>query len=191
MKTKITTRQIAGVAIMTALVAALWAISTFVPLKPFSINLALLPIVIGACLYGPWWGLFLGAVDGFLIILDPATGGFLGANAVATVFLCLLKTGLGGLASGFMFQLIHKKNDLVAAIVASLILPIVNTGLFMLGSFIFFQDFLNSLGLTVVGISLTVNFAVEFAVAAVMSPVVYKLIKFAVKNRDIGSVYHE
>ena len=47
-------------------------------------------------------------------------------------FLRISKTTLAGIAAGFLFQLIEKKNRYVAVFSASAIVPIVNTGVFIL-----------------------------------------------------------
>ena len=58
--------------------------------------------------------------------------------------MCLLKCTLAGVLAALVFALFQKKLPLVGLILASLIVPIVNTGLFVAGSFIFFQDFLKA-----------------------------------------------
>lgn len=178
-----------GVAIVTAILIGLWAFSTFIPTPSLKLNFALIPIVVGACIYGPWWGLFLGVVDGILVVIDPATAGFLAINPFITVLLCTLKTGLAGLASGFLFKLIRKKQDLVACFVASLIVPIINTGLFLGGSILFFLDIFGGDVMVLLGVVFTLNFAIEFAIAIIMSPAIYKIVRVVAKNKNIGSVY--
>ncbi len=186
---KISTRQIAGMGIISALTFVLGFVSNYVSFGPVNINLALVPIVVGACIYGPWWGFFLGTLDGLIILFAPSTlTYFMPANAVATVIICIFKTGLGGLIAGYLYKLIYKKQDLVASIVASLVVPLVNTGLFILGAYLFFLSIYGDI-LTLFTAVITVNFGIEFAVAIVLSPVVYKILKIATKGKDIGSVY--
>ena len=52
-KQTITTRTITGVAIFTAIVIVLQLLGSFIRFGPFSISLVLIPIVVGAALYGP------------------------------------------------------------------------------------------------------------------------------------------
>ena len=74
---------------------------------------------------------------GFIVILAPDTQAvFMPVNAAATIFLCLLKSGLAGLAAGFIFKLFahfgkkteneNKAKALFATgiIVSALIVPI-------------------------------------------------------------------
>lgn len=182
MKTKITVREMTGIAILTAILAGLWAFSTFIPTAALKLNFALIPIVVGACLYGPWCGLFLGVVDGILVVIDPATSAFLAVNPFLTVLLCLMKTGLAGLASGFLFKLIKNKQDVVACVVASLIVPIINTGLFLLGTILFFMEVFGGDVMLLLSIVFTLNFAIEFAIAVIMSPAIYKIISILSKR---------
>lgn len=200
MKSKITVRQMTGVAIIAALVIILGLLSTYMS-KIFSttvsFNLALIPIVVGACIYGPWWGLFLGLIDGVICIVDPGTlATFFPFLPFATIVLCLLKTGIAGMVSGFIYKALHNKNEWVAIILASLIVPMCNTGIFLGGVYAFFiplyqtwtPEGANVLTYVLV-LTFTVNFAIEFAVAVLLSPAVYKIVRIGTRGKDIGSVY--
>ena len=47
------TRRLTGLALMTAIIVVLQVVASFVKFGPFTITLALAPILIGAALYGP------------------------------------------------------------------------------------------------------------------------------------------
>ena len=189
-------KVITGVGVCTALVVILQIFSNYVAFGPVSITLALIPVVIGALMYGPWAGLFLGAVMGGIILTAPSTGLFLGYRPVVTVFLCLLKTGIAGMVAGFM-PWIFKKHQKLSVILASILVPIINTGLFALGFILFFRNEPTMLGLAksanmdiatflflgVIG----VNFLIEFGVNALLSPTTYFIIKTiqARQNRNV------
>ena len=99
-------KKLVGLATLTALVFVLQFWSASIKFGSVSITLALVPIAMGAILYGPLAGLFLGAFMGVIVIADPATQSvFMSVNPAATIFLCLLKTGLAGLIAGFIFKL--------------------------------------------------------------------------------------
>ncbi|NLF34555.1 MAG: ECF transporter S component, partial [Clostridiales bacterium] len=53
------TQTMTGLAIMTAIIVVLQVVASFVKFGPFSITLALAPIIIGAALYGPMAGAYL------------------------------------------------------------------------------------------------------------------------------------
>ena len=58
------TRRLTGLALMTAIIVVLQVVASFVKFGPFTITLALAPILIGAALYGPKAGACLGGVFG-------------------------------------------------------------------------------------------------------------------------------
>ena len=60
-------KRMTGIAILTAVTIVLALISNNVTIATVNINLALIPLVVGACIYGPTAGLLLGIVDGALI----------------------------------------------------------------------------------------------------------------------------
>ena len=64
-------RKITATAMLTALTVIFQFIGNQIVIGPVSINLSLLPIAIGAILYGPLVGLFLGMVNGALVLLGP------------------------------------------------------------------------------------------------------------------------
>ena len=120
-----TVKTIAGLGILTAMVVVLQLLSNYVQFGPVSITLALFPIAVGAMLYGPLGGLFLGLLDGVLVLTAPSTISFFFAiTPVGTIITCLTKTGLAGLVAGFIFKLYHRdiKVEFAAAI---LLLPFV------------------------------------------------------------------
>ena len=92
------TRKLTGLAIFTAVIVVLQILCTFVRFGPFSITLALTPIVIGAAVYGAGSGAFLGFVMGLVVLItgilgwDGGTVNYLiSINAVSTILLCMLK----------------------------------------------------------------------------------------------------
>ena len=192
------TKKLVGLATLTALVVGLQFLSNYVTFGSISITLALIPIAVGAILYGPLAGLFLGAVMGGIVIAAPSTiAYFMPVNPGMTIVLCLLKTAVAGLASGYLFKLfafiakkqkdVKKKKILFAAgiIVAALVVPVINTGLFIVGATIFFRDIYGNF-VTVINAVLTTNFLVEFLVSAILSPALVTLVKVLTRQYDLG-----
>lgn len=115
-----TVRTIAGLGVLTAMVVVLQLLSNYVQFGPVSITLSLFPIAVGAMLYGPFGGLFLGLVNGAIVLTAPSTISFFFAySPIGTIAVCLLKTGLAGFFAGLIFKLYHKdvKAEFVAAII--------------------------------------------------------------------------
>lgn len=178
-------RKITGLGIFAAIVIVLQVSSALVRFGPIQVTLALIPIVIGAIIYGPLGGLFLGFVCGLIIIFNPETQStFMLYNPLVTVFLCLFKTGIAGFVAGLIPKLL-KKHQKTAVILSSILTPIINTGIFAIVCILVFMPMFNNptipyFFLSIIGI----NFVFEFAINAILSPTIFYIIK-VVKTRNI------
>ncbi len=187
MKNRLKIKRIVGVGILSALAVVLQLIANYMPSgSPVNLNLALLVITIAGVVYGPFSGALVGAIVGFVIIFAPSTSAFIGHNAFMTVVLCLLKTGLAGLCAGFLFKLIKRWSIPGGIVSASLIVPIVNTGLFLIGAMIFFLPVYGDEIGTLIKLTLTINFLIEFIMCAVLSPTLIYLVKILDKRFNLG-----
>ena len=171
-------QKITGVSILIGLAIVLTFISNYIPAGMVNINLTLIVIVIGACIYGPLAGLALGLVNGIITLIAPATlAVFFPLHPVLTILLCLLKTGLAGLVSGFIFKLFKStKQEFLGTVISSIVVPIINTGLFIIGVLLFFLSVYGD-ATTLITLVLSVNFLIEFISIVVLSPVIYRIIK--------------
>lgn len=185
------TKNIAAVGVLTAIELTLQILGNFITFGPVSINLSLIPIAIGAIIYGPLAGAFLGAVNGVAVIFAPSTLAiFMPINAGATIAICLLKSTIAGFVSGLVFLPFKNKNETVGAILASISLPIINTGLFAIGSLIFFRPFLDAVasnGFPNIFMALLLgvigwNFIFELSANAVVSPTISRIVKIIKKR---------
>lgn len=185
---KVNTYRLAGMAILTAIIIVLQIFTTFVKFGPFSITLALIPMVLGAAMYGVGAGAYLGGVLGVIVTIMCITGGDPGgamvwaANPFLCAIMCVLKTAMAGLCAGLVYKALEKKNKYLAVLFAAMVSPIVNTGIFIIGMLIFFRELLaawaggtDMLTYIIVGI-VGVNFLVEFGVNIALSPVAMKAI---------------
>jgi thiamine transporter ThiT len=175
-------RVMAGNAILAALTAILTYVSNFLSIGVASFNLSLIPIVLAAILYGPWSGLFMGLVNGGIVLIGASY--FLAMNVPATIILCLLKTGLAGLIAGFAYKLISKKNWKVGVIVATIITPCINTGIFCIGSLLFYGEHLAEF----LNIYILFNFLIELGINIVLVPSILYVVKVVQKKIDENSV---
>jgi len=192
MKTNTKTRKIVGIGLMTAIVVALQLLGSFIKFGVFSISLVLVPIIVGAALYGIGAGAWLGFAFGVTVLASGDAGVFLAVNPVGTVVTVLLKGVLAGLAAGGVYKLIEKKNKLVAVITAGIVAPVVNTGIFIVGCWLFFMPLITewataagaeNAGLFVLTGVVGINFFVELAINLVLSTVIVRLIKIAKKEK--------
>ena len=182
-------REMVVIASLGAIVAVLQYISMFIKFGPFNITLALTPIVVGAVLYGPKAGGVLGFIMGLVVLLTNAEAFFV-VNPIATIFVCLFKSMFAGILAGLIIQWFKKlqKNETIALILASVITPIINTGIFVVCCLFFFFPILTNwangentlvyLFVTMIGL----QFVLEFLINAILSPVVIRLVDI-VKNR--------
>lgn len=176
--------------IFTAIVVVLQMIAAMLAHAGiFTVSLVLVPIVIGAALYGWKAGAWLGFVFGVVVLLTDATV-FLVINIPATIAICLLKGMLAGMASAAVFKLLESKNRWAAILTAAVVCPIVNTGIFLLGCALFFYDTIagwaEAAGSENVGLYMIVglaglNFLFEFAANLILSPIVLRLLNIVKK----------
>lgn len=189
----VNTHVITGVGIFTAIVIVLQLLGSFIRFGPFSISLTLIPIVVGAALYGPWAGAWLGFVFGMVVLLSGDAGAFLVVNALGTVLTVLVKGALAGFIAGVVYGLLKNTNIWVAAICAALVCPVVNTGVFLLGCKLFFMETITGWGQAAgfenVGKYMIYglvggNFLFEVLFNIVLSPVIVRLIRLRLGRKE-------
>lgn len=169
-------RKLTYLAMLTALVVVLQIfiaplIGAATGLSP---TLVLIPIVLGVASCGIGAGAWLGGVFSLIVMFDPTTVPFLEFNPILTVLLVFLKGVGAGVVAGLIFKLLSRKNKIVAIIVAALSAPIVNTGIFVIGCILFFRELT---GIGIYSLFITVNFAVELAVNAVLVPAIHHILE--------------
>ena len=179
-----------GIALLMALVIVMQFLSGIIPpVGGFTISLVLIPIVMGAAMYGPVAGAILGATFGAVVFINCVTGAdpggamVLQANAVLCFVVVLAKGTLAGLASGFVYKLLKRLNPYVAMLCAAIVCPVVNTGIFVACMLLFYIDVLSvwAGGTDVVGYILTglilANFVPELIINVVFSPAGQRIIQ--------------
>ncbi|WP_448919799.1 ECF transporter S component [Eubacterium sp.] len=181
------TQKIVGIGLFTAIVVALQLLAASIKFGPFSITLVLAPIVIGAALYGVGAGAWLGVAFGLSVLISGDAAAFMTINPAGTVITVLLKGMLAGLAAGLIYKALEKTNKTVAVVLAGIACPIVNTGIFLAGCYLFFQEWLVSVFgttgfATVVTGLVSVNFAVELGINMVLASVIVRVIDIGKKQ---------
>jgi len=137
---KFDTRKLVLLGLLTAIVVVLQVLAIFTrPLFPaFSITLVLMPIVVGAALIGPLAGGWLGLVFGFAVLISGDAAPFMAVDPFGTILVVLAKGAIAGLAAGYVYKMIEGKNKTLAAVAAAIVCPLVNSGVFIIGSYVFF-----------------------------------------------------
>ena len=188
---KVNTKTLAGLGLMTAVIIVLQLLGGAIRFGTFSVSLVLLPIVVGAALYGAGAGAFLGLVFGAAVLLSGDATLFLGINPVGAVTICLLKGTLAGLCAGLLYKAFEKKNPILGTALAAVAAPVVNTGVFLLGCSVFFMDTIREWAVSTGSANVVaymfvgfvgLNFLFELAVNVLLCPVIVRLI------RTIGTV---
>ena len=189
-KNKMSTETLALGAILTALVVVLQFMGSFIHLGMFSISLVLIPIVIGAATCGVGVGAWLGFAFGVTVLLSGDASAFLAVDVFGTIVTVLLKGTACGFVAGLVYKALENINRYAAVFAAAIVCPIVNTGVFVLGSFIFFLDTLSEWGksfgydnvVTYIFVGMIgLNFLFELGFNLVLSPVVVSLLKMRKK----------
>ncbi len=187
------TETLVGLGLLTAIVVVLQALSVGVKLGIFNVTFVLIPIIVGAALYGWKAGAWLGFVFGLVVLVSGQAAGFMTLNPAGTIITVLLKGILAGLAAGVVYTLIAKKNtpktDFAAVVVSGIVAPVVNTGVYILGCLLFFTTVITA-GAAENGVNAWVyiftfmvggNFPLELGINLVLASAVVYIIKLAKK----------
>ena len=144
-KQRLNTRKMVSLSLFSAIIVVLQILCTFIRFGPFSITLALAPIIVGGALYGIGAGALLGAVFGAVVLVTGLFGWdggtvlyLMGQNTVATILICLVKGAAAGATAAFIYRVLSKRNRKIGVTLAGILCPVVNTGLFILGMMAFF-----------------------------------------------------
>lgn len=189
MKLNKNVKRMVGIALLMALVIVMQFLSGIIPpVGGFTISLVLIPIVMGAAMYGPAAGAILGATFGVIVYINCVTGADPGgamvfqANPILCFVVVLAKGTLAGLASGLVYKLLKRWNPYIAMLCAAIVCPVVNTGIFVSCMLLFFVDVLSiwAEGGDIIGYILTglvvANFVPELIINVVFSPAGQRII---------------
>ena len=191
-------RKLTLAALLTAIVVVLALLGTAIRFGTFNVNLALVPIVIGAALLGVGYGAWFGFVNAMVILLSGDAAPFLAVNVFGTIVTVVAKGVLCGLVSGLVYKLVERFNKYAAVVAAALVCPLVNTGVFLIGCRLFFWDTLaqwsegSGTGSTfsfVVTILIGVNFLMEIAINMILAPAIARLLGFSENKNAATLVY--
>lgn len=188
------TRRLTGLALLTAVVVVLQIVASFVRFGPFTITLALAPILIGAAIYGPKAGAYLGGVFGLVVLIACILGWDSGgivlwtANPLLTAVICLGKGIVAGWAAGVIYRAVSGRNKsksrmVAGSVVAGIVSPVVNTGLFVLALTLLFHDILVSwaggteLIYYIIFVLTGINFVLELVINLVISTVIARIVQ--------------
>lgn len=189
-------KRITGLAVLLALVIVLQMLGGYFKIGATSLSFVLVPIVLCGILYGPIAAGILGFVFGFIVLMYGVTGAdvftmiLFNDHPIYTSLLCLVKGTAAGVVSGLLYKWISKKHDYAGVFAASIAAPVVNTGLFIAGAWLFLRDTLAAnfvdgtsvIYFLVIGCA-GINFLVELAINLIAAPSVYRVIGIVNGNK--------
>ena len=192
------TRRMVFFAMMIAITVVLQVASNFVKFGPISITLALVPVIVGAAIYGWKGGAILGFVfslvlyltgligwDGGTVIFYATSNGII--SAIATPILIIVKGTVAGIGAGLIYKALEKKSSLLGVILAGIAAPVLNTGIFVLGTVTIFRNTLGegSLGVVLAALLAAIagNFIAELLANLVLATVINQIIVEGKKHK--------
>ena len=189
-----TTKNVVYLAILTTLLVVLNLLGTVFKIVT-NVNLTLIPIVVGALTLGIKGGLILGLISGLMTFifgvtgLDPFTNFLFTQHPVLTFLVCTVKITAAAVLGAFVYNLLKNKNKYVATFIASAVVPVVNTLIFILGALLM-SDTISVLS-TAEGVSVIyflvvicagINFLIELGINLVVAPAIYSVIRVVDKQ---------
>ncbi len=187
-KEKVSAKEITGIAVLLALVIVLQAFGGTISIGAVQLNFTLIPIVLGAIVFGAWVGAFLGLACGIVVLAQVMMGvvpfyALIWANdPIVTFFTCTVKTTAAGFVAGLVYRWLSKKNETVAIFVSSGLVPLINTAIFIVGC-LFMTNSVhrmaggqNVLVFILVGL-VTFNFFIELGVNLLVAPALQRVIQ--------------
>ena len=196
------TLRLAQIAMLIALIAVLQILATVfskMVALPVSITLTLVPIVVGAVLFGPMTGAILGFSFGAIVLItgftgfDPVTLQSLQFSVVGTILLVLIKGAAAGAVAGAIAIPFKKKGKIYPAVFSAAILaPLTNTAIYIVGMMTIFQgtwvadaDATGGVFATAMLIILMalINFVIELIINIVLAPSAVRIIEAVKKSK--------
>ena len=198
------TLELVQLSMLAALVVVLQILSALIP--PIggmvSITLTLIPVVIGAILFGKKGGAILGFTFGVIVMincitaLDPGGNILWNTNPFLTAFLCLLKGTLAGFVPAVVYSAVTSNKTvsttrkIFSTALAAMLAPIVNTSTFVIGMLLFFKDTLTIWAdgkpimlYILLGLA-GLNFLIEFIINIILTPAIIRIVD-VVKKKTI------
>ena len=179
-------RKLALVGLLTA-IAVVFSYIKIPLVGTVTVTLVLPVVVIGAALCGPIVGAWLTIIPNISAFSEA--GIFMVYQPVGCIITLLLKGILAGLAAGFVYKLLSKKHPIGAVACAAVAAPVVNTGVFVAGCYIFIWEEIlveaanAGIGIGVLLLGLAgINFVVELVLNLILCPTILRIIKIGSKK---------
>ena len=195
-----TAKTVSVLGILVALVIILQLFASAIPMFGVTLNFSLIPIAFAGIMLGWLGGAIVGFACGLVVFItmavigqEPSTAYFFQVSPLILTVMCISKTTVAGLVSGLVYKIFSKKNVHFAVGVSALIIPIINTAIYLTGIVLMREHAANFMGLstssadvvfTVVFGLIWLNFVFEMIVNVIFIPLIYRVIKVLKINTE-------
>ena len=198
-------KKLSYFAILTAIVLILQFTGSAIKIGAVTLNFVLIPIVLCGILLGWVYGALMGFIVGLVVLLSGVIGmdGFTNVlfaeNPLVITLVCILKTTLAGAVGALIYKVFPKKHEYLGTVVSAASVPVVNTGVFILGMLLMKNALIKNgyidggtsalygICVALVGI----NFVFEFLLNIILAPAIYKVIQVVGKSSGKGDYSEE
>lgn len=194
-----TAKNVAILGILVALVIVLQLFASAIPMFGITLNFSLIPIALAGILLGWRGGAIVGFACGLVVWITMAVLGqevltayMFQTSPIVLTIICIGKTTIAGAVAGLIFKAISKKNLFIAVCVSALVLPVINTGIYLIGIALMKNAVIIKLGLNISSATAVVgfifgliwlNFVLEVLLNVVFIPLIHRVIRVIGKVR--------
>jgi hypothetical protein len=124
---------------------------------------------------------------------EPSTAYLFQASPVILTVMCIEKPTVAGMVSGLLYKIISRKNVHVAVCLSALVIPIVNTAIYLIGIVLMKEHAATFMGLTNSSASVVfsvvfgliwLNFVLEMIINVIFTPMIYRVIRVLKINSE-------
>jgi len=194
-------KNVALLGILIALVIVLQLFASAIPMFGVTLNFSLIPIAFAGIMLGWIGGAIVGFYCGVVVFItmavigqEPSTAYLFQASPVILTIMCIGKTTVAGIVSGLLYKIISRKSVHVAVCLSALIIPIVNTAIYLIGiilmkehAALFFVGLTNSSASVVFSVVfglIWLNFVLEMIINVIFTPLIYRVIRVLKINSE-------
>lgn len=193
-------KNVALLGILIALVIVLQLFASAIPMFGVTLNFSLIPIAFAGIMLGWIGGAIVGFSCGLVVFItmavigqEPSTAYLFQASPVILTVMCIGKTTVAGIVSGILYKIISRKNVHIAVCLSALVIPIVNTAIYLIGIVLMKEHAALFMGLTNSSASVVfsvvfgliwLNFVLEMIINVIFTPMIYRVIRVLKINSE-------
>jgi uncharacterized membrane protein len=178
--------------VLIGLFTALTVVFGFIkiPIMGVTIKMDLPVVILGAVILGPIVGAWLTVIPTLITFFTGEAALFMTYSPLGTALTLFLKGVLAGLAAGLVYKALSGKHPIGAVTCAAATATVVNSGVFLLGCYVFIWEHLVvlaaqsnvSIFVLILGLVL-INFVIELVMNVILCPTIFRILQSAMKNK--------